>query len=296
MDHRQTVSFVLAILMIVGAAHAGQLFVINMANDTIQTVMDDGTGLETLVSGQGNIMGLALDARNGHIYWVHYATGRIDRADLDGCNITPILETGMTNEVLQIEVNPELEKLYWTAVDSGRIQSANLDGSGFTNLITGLYMPDGLYVDDIGGHIYFTEQFGQRVARANLDGSNVTTLLYTTSNTGSYSVICDPTSGWMYWSEGNSRLIGRAAMDGTNPITLISTPERPFGLALDPGKDFLYWTNLDGHQIRRANLDGTNVTTLVTGLSQPREMEWMDTPYYEGGFDDGGFGDWIVVN
>jgi hypothetical protein len=65
--------------------------------------------------------------------------------------------------------------MYWSddPLDgaNGGIRRANLDGSGETVLIRGLPGPRGVYLDVVGGKMYWDDAVLGEILRANLDGS-----------------------------------------------------------------------------------------------------------------------------
>ena len=57
----------------------------------VKRINADGTGLTTLVPGLTRPRGIAVDPVNGHIYWNDWGTSSTQRSDLDGSNVTTIL-------------------------------------------------------------------------------------------------------------------------------------------------------------------------------------------------------------
>ena len=67
-----------------------QIYFGNLANNTIQRVKTDGTGLVTLVTGAIFVNGIDVTATS--IYWSEFTTGLIRRANLDGSNPVTLVE------------------------------------------------------------------------------------------------------------------------------------------------------------------------------------------------------------
>jgi probable HAF family extracellular repeat protein len=67
-----------------------QIYFGNIANNTIQRVKTDGTGLFTLVTGATFVNGI--DVTDTHIYWSELTTGLIRRANLDGSSPVTLIE------------------------------------------------------------------------------------------------------------------------------------------------------------------------------------------------------------
>ena len=111
--------------------------------------------------------------------------GSIDRADLDGSNITSIVPTGGTFTPKQLQLDKKNGKLYWCDREGMRVMRCNLDGSKIETLVDTSQGdprpgPDatkwcvGIALDLDGGKLYWTQKgsdnAGQgRIFRANLE-------------------------------------------------------------------------------------------------------------------------------
>jgi len=73
------------------------------------------------------------------IVWTDAATGKVQRADLDGSNVTDLV-TGLTNPT-GVAVDPVAGKMYITDSTDGKIFRANSDGNDLTELVSGLVNP-----------------------------------------------------------------------------------------------------------------------------------------------------------
>ena len=164
----------------------------------------NGLDRKVLIDGlQGQPDGIAIDVEAGHIYWTNmgdYAAddGSIERANLDGSNVTTIVRAGGTWTGKQLVLDKKNSKLYWSDREGLRVMRANLDGSALETLIeTGRgdeARKDqrnwcvGMAVDVAGGKIYWTQKGGDNanagtLRRASLDlPRGQTALNRTTSN------------------------------------------------------------------------------------------------------------------
>jgi hypothetical protein len=82
----------------------GKLYWTDLQGD-IRRANLDGTGQQTLVTGQNGNAGIALDVAGGKMYWADQNTGAIRRANLDGSG-QQTLVTGLNDPVgiaLQVE-------------------------------------------------------------------------------------------------------------------------------------------------------------------------------------------------
>ncbi len=89
----------------------------------------DGTGIENIIDfGAGGFgYGLAIDKTNEKIYFDNNDANQILMADLDGTNITSIVNT--VGRAYGIVADPENGLIYWSDDGDRFIKKANLDGS-----------------------------------------------------------------------------------------------------------------------------------------------------------------------
>ena len=207
------------------------------------------------------------------MYWTDEATGKIQRANLDGSNIEDFVTGLITPEAIALDVASG--KVYWTDKETNKIQRANLDGSNIEDLITELTLPEGIALDVDGGKMYWASagENMDKIQRANLDGSNIEVLVTTGDPWG---ITLDLASTQMYWTDQETDKIHRANLDGSNIEDLVTTGlETPIGIALDLIEGKMYWADRSANKIQRANLDGSDVEDLVTdadGLVDPEDI------------------------
>jgi hypothetical protein len=245
------------------------------AAGTIMEANLDGTGVTTLVTGQNEPDGVAVDS--SHIYWADLGSHTIMEANLDGTGVTTLVTlVSSTNFSQPHGVAVDSSHLYWTDVGFGTISEANLDGTGVTTPVTGQDIgPFGLAVDS--SHLYWTNEADTNndpntgtIMKANLDGTGVTTLV--TGQNEPDGVAVD--SSHVYWPNIGSGTINEANLDGTGVTTLVTGQNGPGGVAVY-GSHLFWDTSTDANfdpntgTIMEANLDGTGVTTLVTGQNEP---------------------------
>jgi hypothetical protein len=77
---------------------------------------------------------------SGHLYWTNMGNptandGSIERANLDGSNVTHIVPPGGTFTPKQLQLDEKNRKLYWSDREGMRVMRANLDGSKIESLI-----------------------------------------------------------------------------------------------------------------------------------------------------------------
>ena len=232
---------------------------------------------------------LPLSVTAQKMYWTDEATGKIQRANLDGSNIEDFVTGLITPESMALDVAGG--RVYWTDKaqgneDTGKIQRANLDGSNVEDLITGLTLPEGIALDVARGKMYWVGVDMDKIQRANLNGSHIEALVTTGKPWG---ITLDLVDDQMYWTDQETDKIQRANLDGSNIEDLVTTGlDTPIGIDLDIAGGKMYWVDRGTDKIQRANLDGSNVEDLVTaanGLDDPEDialdivegkMYWID--------------------
>jgi hypothetical protein len=194
--------------------------------------------------------------------------------------------------------------LFFLSASSGEVFSANPDGSDVKVIVSeGRRMPDGIVVDTVAGHLYWTNMGNPTandgsIERSDLDGKNV---IHIVSPGGTFTpkqLQLDEKNRKLYWCDREGMRVMRANLDGSDNETLIDTSEgdtRPgkvikkwcVGIALDVEAGKLYWTqkgsdNAGEGRILRANLeipkgqtaaDRKDIELLYGGLPEPIDLE-----------------------
>src|SRR6266571_4421476 len=151
-----------------------RLFFLDLAAGRVFSSNPDGSDLKTIVNeGRKLPDGIVVDVAAGHIYWTNMGNpkandGTIDRADLDGTNVTNIVPSGKTWTPKQLQLDAKNRKLYWSDREGMRVVRSNLDGSNIETLVeTGhgdADRPDarnwcvGIAIDVNGGKFYWTQK------------------------------------------------------------------------------------------------------------------------------------------
>ena len=282
------------------AKTVGRLFFLDLAAGRILTSNPDGSDLKTIVSeGRKVPDGIVVDVTGGHIYWTKMGNpsandGSIDRADLDGSNITNIVPSGATWTPKQLQLDAKNRKLYWCDREGMRVMRANLDGSNVETLVDssqGASRPGndgtkwcvGIAVDVDGGKFYWTQKgndnAGQgRIFRANLEIPKGQTPANRQDIEVLYDNLPEPIdleldlgNRVIYWTDrgdpprGNT--VNRAPMDAPSgnrkePEIVFNHLMEGIGLSLDLTNRRMFFTDLGG-SVYSANLDGSNKKNLL---------------------------------
>lgn len=278
---------------------SSRLFFLDLSDGRVLSANPDGSDLKTIVSeGRKLPDGIVVDVEAGHIYWTNMGNpsvndGSIDRADLDGGNVTNIVPSGGTFTPKQLQLDKKNRKLYWSDREGMRVMRSNLDGSNIETLVeSGHGDTDrhdarnwcvGIAVDAEGGKIYWTqkgnEKAGQgRIFRANFEIPKG----QTAANRKDIEVLFDGLpepidldldlrNRMMYWTDrgdpprGNT--VNRAPLDAEpgkrkDPEIVFNHLMEGIGLSLDLQNERMFLTDLAG-SVYSAKLDGSDKKTLL---------------------------------
>ena len=296
------------------AKTVGRLFFMDLAAGRIFTSNPDGSDLKIIVNeGRKLPDGIVVDVAAGHIYWTNMGNpkandGTIDRADLDGTNVTNIVPSGATWTPKQLQFDAKNRKLYWSDREGMRVMRSNLDGSNIETLVeTGHGDADrldarnwcvGIAVDVNGGKFYWTQKgndnAGQgRIFRAGLEIAKGQTPANRQDIEVLYDNLPEPIdldldlhNRVIYWTDrgdpprGNT--VNRAPMDA--PAGKRQEPEIVFnhlmegiGLSLDLENKRMFLTDLGG-SVYTANLDGSNKRNIVFAEGNLSGIAYAEIP------------------
>jgi sugar lactone lactonase YvrE len=188
------------------------------------------------------------------------------------------------------------------ASSGGRLFSVNPDGSDMKVVVTGCRIPDGVTVDVLAGHVYWTnmglppENDGS-IERVDLDGGNRTTIVPGGVTHTPKQLHFEAAGQKLYWGDREGMRVMRCDLDGSNVETLVQTGEGEddsrdetrwcVGVAVDPVGGHLYWTQKGPSdaglgKILRAGIDlpagesaaeRGDIEVLFEGLPEPIDLE-----------------------
>ena len=278
---------------------SGRLFFLDLSGGRVISVNPDGTDAKTIVNeGRKLPDGVVVDVPAGHVYWTNMGNpsandGSIERADLDGGNITTIVPEGGTFTPKQLQLDKKNGKLYWCDREGMRVMRSNLDGSKIETLIqAGHGEADrrdarnwciGIALDVEGGKLYWSQKGNDnagegRIFHANLEipegqgpANREDIELLFDSLPEPIDLDLDLVNRMMYWTDrgdpprGNT--VNRAHMDAAfpnrkEPQIVFTHLMEGIGLALDLKGGRMFLTDLGG-SVYSASLDGSNKKTLL---------------------------------
>ncbi len=293
---------------------SGRLFFLDLAVGRVLTSNPDGSDLKTIVNeGRKLPDGIVVDVAGGHIYWTNMGNpkandGTIDRADLDGTNVTNIVPSGATWTPKQLQLDAKNRKLYWSDREGMRVMRANLDGSNIETLVeTGHGDADrldarnwcvGIAVDVNGGKFYWTQKGNDnagegRIFRASLEVPKGQTPANRKDIEVLYDNLPEPIdldldlgNRLIYWTDrgdpprGNT--VNRAAMDAVpgkrkEPEIVFNHLMEGIGLSLDLENKRMFLTDLGG-SVYSANLDGSNKKNIVFAEGNLSGIAYAELP------------------
>src|SRR5207302_7974582 len=166
------------------AKTVARLYFLDLSAGRILTSNPDGSDLKTIVNeGRKLPDGIVVDVARGHIYWTNMGNpkandGTIDRADLDGTNITNVIPPGATWTPKQLQFDAKNRRLYWSDREGMRVMRSNLDGSNIETLVETGHGDAarldarnwcvGIALDVERGEIYWTQKGGDNAGTGSI--------------------------------------------------------------------------------------------------------------------------------
>ena len=250
--------------VLVPAGQRPEMYWVNRQDGRLQRLVADR--VETIAPNITGITSLAIDTRNGLIYWGRQTgenRGTLQRAGLNGKGVVT-LGTSQSFPT-SVALNADGTTVYWTS-SNGRIKSMPTRGVRKTTLLRkGLPGPTGLvWAND---SLYWGESTG-RIRRMNLNASgnpvqNLVTGLGVPVSLAAHG-------GKVYWTEtsGDASQLKRANTNGTDVETLKTlTGSKRVWLSIEGSAARLYLTRLSA--VERRSLSGRSTKVIVSGLQSP---------------------------
>jgi hypothetical protein len=193
-------------------------------------------------------------------------------------------------------------RLFVLELSGDRIHLMNPDGSDRKTIVSNCRLPDGIAVDVVAGHIYWTNMGVPNledgsIERADLDGKNRKVIVPQGATYTPKQLHLDKANGKLYWGDREGMRVMRANLDGSQVETLVEAGRGDkdrrdqtrwcVGITLDPQLGKIYWTQKGPDdaglgRIFRANIDipkGENavnrsdIEVLFDHLPEPIDLE-----------------------
>ncbi|XP_025410489.1 very low-density lipoprotein receptor-like isoform X2 [Sipha flava] len=220
-------------------------------------------------------------AMEGHASLLFSMQHNIRKISLDHHEMSAIINS--TKSATAIDFVFRTGMIFWGDVSEKKIYKAPIDEGRERSIVveSGLSSADGLAVDWIYGHIYWTNADKDSIELANFEGNMQKTLIKSELKEPR-SIAVDPLNGWLYWSDwGSNAKIERAGMDGTHRQVIASFDVKwPNGLTLDLVSKRLYWVDAKLHTISACNFDGSQRRLVLFSPT------WLPHPFSISTFED----------
>jgi len=252
-----------------GIGATSVLYWTDWGTDSIESIDLNAMTRSTPVPFAGNVNPAGVFVTENHLYWVGAGNSEfrsIQRADLDGSNVTDLLTDFGALNPRGIAVTGSY--IYLAESSLERILRTNLDGSGLTTLVSsGLDGPFDISVTN--SYIFWSDPQAGRIQRSNLDGSNVVEIV-TSASGFSFPTGIAIAGDFLYWADDVSGSIQRSNLDGSGITTLLTIPSVTWN-DIEVTDSHIYWTdNSLNPSIQRSNIDGSNVEIVTSaGVDAP---------------------------
>ncbi|XP_021378123.1 low-density lipoprotein receptor-like isoform X3 [Mizuhopecten yessoensis] len=159
--------------------------------------------------------------------------------------------------------------LFWTDITKEQIFRARktANGSAVDEQVIvsdNVKTPDGIAVDWIYNHVYWTDAKFDKIEVMSYDGQKRRNLV-TKGLDEPRAIVVDPLAGWMYWTDwGKKPMISRCGLNGKHQSVIVQEGiEWPNGLTIDYVDHRLFWIDAKLKLIRSVDTNGGSPYTVL---------------------------------
>ncbi|XP_034193047.2 low-density lipoprotein receptor isoform X2 [Osmia lignaria lignaria] len=256
---------------------AGYRLVDNRTCDDIDECLEPGSCSQFCLNEKGSFKcscapGYLKDPRDhtrckaaeGHASLLFTRRHDIRKVALDRLEMTDIVKNTKMAAALDFVFRTGM--IFWSDTSEKKIYKAPIDeGNERTVVIDdGLTTSDGLAVDWIYSHIYWTDSRKSTIELANFEGNMRKTLIRDRIQEPR-AIALNPLEGWMFWTDWSGEAhIEKAGMDGSHRMVIVDNDVKwPNGLTLDLIGKKVYWVDAKLNIIGSCNYDGSGRRTVL---------------------------------
>lgn len=196
-------------------------------------------------------------ATEGHASLLFARRRDIRKISLDHHEMTSIVNE--TNSATALDFVFRTGMIFWSDVTDKKIYKAPIDEGNERVVVIGddITTSDGLAVDWIYNHIYWTDTGKNTIELANFEGQ-MRKVLIKDELQEPRALALNPLEGWMFWTDwGSEPKIERAGMDGSHRQAIVKYEVRwPNGLTLDLVGKRVYWVDAKLSVISSCDFNG----------------------------------------
>ncbi|XP_076289679.1 low-density lipoprotein receptor isoform X3 [Lasioglossum baleicum] len=259
------------------ACNPGYRLIDNRTCDDINECLEPGSCSQFCLNQKGSFKcycstGYLRDPRNhnrckaaeGHASLLFTRRHDIRKVALDRQEMTEIVNNTKMAAALDFVFRTGM--IFWSDMSEKKIYKAPIDeGNERTVVIDdGLTTSDGLAVDWIYSHIYWTDSEKNTIELANFEGNMRKTLIQDRIQEPR-AIALNPLEGWMFWTDWSDEArIEKAGMDGSHRTVIVDNDVTwPNGLTLDLVGKKVYWVDAKLYIIGSCNYDGSGKRTVL---------------------------------
>ncbi|XP_072161626.1 low-density lipoprotein receptor [Bemisia tabaci] len=149
--------------------------------------------------------------------------------------------------------------IFWSDQSTNTIYKAPIDEGSEKSIVIQdeRTTSDGLAVDWIYNHIYWTDSQRNTIELSNFEG-NMRKTLFKHDLGEPRAIALNPIDGWMFWTDwGNKPKIERGGMDGSQRQVIVYEVQWANGLTLDLLDKKIYWVDAKLNTISSCNYNGS---------------------------------------